>query len=186
MSEYYLGEIRVFAGGTLPAQWVLCDGRLLAISNYSALFSLIGTTYGGDGITTFALPNLLGPDVAVVGRVPIGQGSAPNMSTRNMGDYGGSPAVTLTTDQLPPHTHGATASTGTATTATPSSNVLLAAPSIANDVLYDNPNQAVTQYKPLNDAAVGSSGLGQAHNNVMPTMKLQYMIAISGIFPDFE
>ena len=186
MSEYYLGEIRVFAGGTLPAQWSLCDGRLLSISNYTALFSLIGTTFGGDGVTNFALPNLLGTEVSVVGRVPIGQGAAPTMTARTIGQYGGSTAETLTTDQLPIHTHAANASTTAATTATPSANVLLASASIANDVLYDNPNQALTQYQPLNAAAVSTEGLGQVHNNVMPTMKLQYMIALSGIFPDFE
>jgi len=130
--DYYLGEIRIFAGGKIPEGWALCDGTVLPINGNEALFSLLGTTFGGDGRINFGLPKL-GSYVA------IGQGQGPKLSNRVLGQTGGSNAVALATNNLPIHTHNVMVSTAEATASEANFNTYPAAPSAKADVLYIKP-----------------------------------------------
>ena len=112
----YIGEIRLFAGNYAPENWAICDGAQVAVNDYQALYALIGTTYGGNGTTSFALPDLRG-------RVPIGQGQAPNVTARTLGQIGGTEKVSLNVGQLPPHNHQILATSTAATTSTPGNSV---------------------------------------------------------------
>jgi microcystin-dependent protein len=171
--EPFIGEIRWVAFNFAPVGWATCEGQLLLISQNSALFDLLGTTYGGDGKTTFALPDLRG-------RAPIGQGQGTGLTTRGLGDRGGQETVMLTQDQLPPHTHAALASSSTATTKSPAGNVLATA---------SGPGQRTTIYAPgpsnvtLGGSAIGTVGGGQPHENMPPFLTLTCIIALQGIFP---
>ena len=175
MSDYYTGEIRLFAGLFEPVGWCPCDGRLLSTSDYPALFALLGTVYGGNGTTNFALPNLLG-------RLPIGYGNmgGAGISTYALGQVGGTIAVTLTEAQIPLHSHSEVATTSAATSTSPGGN-LLADPSDSFNlyVPYSSTNPAFT----MAAAAIQPNGGGQSHNNVMPSIALRYIIALNGIFP---
>tara|TARA_A100000171_G_scaffold36126_1_gene34790 strand:+ start:2479 stop:3093 length:615 start_codon:yes stop_codon:yes gene_type:complete len=152
-----LGEITMFAGNFAPRGWAFCDGRLLAISQYSALFSILGTTYGGDGRTTFALPDLRG-------RVPIQQGSAPGLSNYQLGQKGGSEQVTITLQNLPSHNHGL--------------------PISANGIKGGNPNAlAVVQTDSLTNAGTGEVGGNLPIGIRQPYTAVNYIIALQGIFP---
>lgn len=166
MSEPFLGEIRVFAGNFAPANWALCNGQLLPISHYTALFSILGTTFGGDGKTTFGLPNLQGS-------APMHWGDAPGLTPRTIGESGGAPNVTLTTAEMPAHTHAAVASASGASALSPAGNML------GDAALYAAP--------PLNQqmspATVGSSGGSQPHDNMQPYLGLTFIIALQGIYP---
>jgi len=115
--DNYLGEVRIFAGNYAPEGWQFCNGQSLSVSEYQALYSLIGTTYGGDGVNTFALPDLRG-------RVPVGVGSGPGLTPRVLGQSGGSEEVALVESQIPAHGHNLTVNTSEASTATPSQNML--------------------------------------------------------------
>ena len=168
MSDPFLGEIRLFAGTFAPAGWAFCDGGLYPISENDALFQLIGTTYGGNGQTTFALPDLRG-------RVPLHQGQGPGTSPRTLGEVGGSETVTLLASQMPAHTHALHASTALATGTAPG-GALLAATSVAS---YD-PGAAATA---MAAGAVGLAGGDQPHENMAPTLTLNYIISLFGIFP---
>lgn len=178
MTDYFIGEIRLFAGMFAPADWHICDGSLMAINKYQALFSLIGTTYGGDGVNTFALPDLRG-------RVPIGQGQgSPTMTTRVVGQAGGSETATVNAAQLPVHTH-AVFTAGTAATT----------PTLGSSVMFANTASPVVQYlknglgsaggSAVNpaDLTIQSTGGNQAHPNIMPTAILTYIIALNGTYP---
>ncbi|WP_155297478.1 phage tail protein [Deinococcus kurensis] len=167
MSECFIGEIRPFAGNFAPFGWALCNGQILSIQQYSALYSLIGTTYGGNGTTTFALPDLQG-------RVPIHMGSALGTNFP-IGTMQGVENVQLTTGQIPPHTH-ALAVAATATTSAPSGN-LLAPPSVGDLFLEDTPAAA------MNASSVGVSGGGQSHANMAPYLCVSFIIALDGIYP---
>lgn len=175
MSTPYIGEIRMFGFGTrgAPNNWQACDGSLLPISEYDALFALIGTTYGGDGQTTFGVPDLRG-------RVPIHQGTGPGLSTYVIGQKAGAETVTLTANQMPAHTHPAAATTAAASSATPSDTRLPA--SVSGDVFYvsDLTGAASSQMSSQTTTVAGGS---QAHDNTMPTLTVQYCIAAFGIFP---
>ncbi len=162
MSEAFIGEIRIFAGTFAPVGWLPCDGRPLPISQYDALFALIGTTYGGDGQTTFALPDLRG-------RAPVhaGPGLLP-------GATGGAEAVTLTGGNLPAHTHTAAAATG-ATSASPAGGVWSSQSAAAFG--------AATGSAALAGSAVSAVGGGQPHENMPPFLAVPYIIAVEGIFP---
>jgi len=186
--DYYLGEVRVFAGMVVPDGWHLCDGSVLNISAYSPLYSLIGTIYGGDGVNTFGLPNLVGNTANQVGNIAIGQGQGPGLSARPLGQAGGIPAVTLTQQEMPAHNHGLNVTTAPATTAVPSATVALAAPNTANDIFYVNPNLPNTKFfDPMNTQSISISGTNVAHDNVMPCMAVRYIIATSGgIYPSFQ
>ena len=172
MSEPFVGEIRMFAGTFAPRGWALCDGQLLSISQNDALFSLFGTTYGGDGETTFGLPDLRG-------RIPIhaGSGAGPGLSPRDLGARGGAEQVTVTTAQLPGHDHGSLhGSSATGTTSNPAGN-LPAKSTTVDAYINEEPTQA------LAPAAVGSSGGSQSHSNVQPFLCVNFVVALFGIYP---
>jgi microcystin-dependent protein len=168
----YVGEIRLFAGTYEPRDWAFCDGRELPIQQYSLLFSVIGNQFGGDGVTTFKLPDMRG-------RVPMQQGTGPGLTDRPFASNGGSMAVTLEENQMPVHTHAANAVT-TQTVNDPTSAVW--ANSIAGrlGVAVYSPTPAVT----MNPLAIGSTGGNQPHNNAQPYLMINFIIALQGIFPN--
>lgn len=179
MSVPFLGEIRIFAGGAtnLPQGWALCAGQSLAIADYQALYSLLGILYGGDGISTFRLPDLSG-------RVPIGTGQGPGLSNYPVAATGGQDTVMLTTGQMPVHTHSIAASTDPATAAQPNGTLTFAAV-VAPALLYDDLTQLSGTDANFGTGAIANTGSGAAHSNLMPTMALRYMIALNGIYPTF-
>lgn len=170
MSVPFLGEIRIFAGNFAPAGWAFCQGQLLAISENDALFALLGTTYGGDGQTTFALPDL-------AGRIAVHQGTGPGLSPRTLGENGGSESVTVSAQQMPLHTHAALSSSSGANKLSPAANFWSTDPG-GNTAAYSN--AAGSQ---MAATAVGSTGGGQPHDNVQPFLAINYIIALQGIFP---
>lgn len=168
MSEPFVGEIRMFAGNFAPRGWAFCDGQLLAVSQNDALFSLFGTIYGGDGRTTFGLPDLRG-------RIPVHVGTGPGLSNRRLGAKNGAERETLTVNQLPAHTHQFQASQGSATTRDPIGN----APAVAAaDVYVDNFSPF-----PLSSAEISSVGGSQPHTNLMPYLCVHFIVALFGIYP---
>lgn len=170
----YLAEIRPFLGNFAPVGWHLCDGTLLPISGNEALFSLLGTAYGGNGTTTFGLPNLKG-------RLPIGYGQGAGLQVnRPFASTGGEESVTLSTAQTPLHSHSFMVTTDPATGNSPSGN-LLANP--APNVFYATTQKPNTPLQVLNADTVSNAGGGQAHENRMPTMAVNYIIATTGLFP---
>jgi microcystin-dependent protein len=174
--ENYVGEIRLFAGSYAPEGWVLCNGQTLDVNSYQPLFALIGTTYGGDGVKNFAVPDLRG-------RVPVCQNNPAVTGVSNfvVGQKGGAETVTLTTAQIPGHTHSLAANAAVGTTNTPGTNTVLAG--VASPVQVYNPaGTAVSNYA-LNQAAIRPSGSSQGHNNIMPSIVLSYIMATTGIFP---
>lgn len=172
MSDPYLGEIRLFAGNFAPVGWNLCDGTALSIAQNDALFNLLGTTYGGDGINTFNLPDLRG-------RVPVGQGTGPGLSPRIVGQQYGTETVTLTTQQMPSHNHSFNVCTGAASTPNPA-NALFS--NTGSDNLYvDNP--AAPALKVLGRQAVMNYGANSPHNNIMRSVGMNYIICLEGIYP---
>ena len=164
MAQPYVGEIRMFAGNFPPVGWLLCAGQLLPISENEVLFQLIGTTYGGNGQTTFGLPDLRG-------RTPIH--SAQN---HYLGEKGGQEAHTLTIAELPTHVHAANATNNGGTTNTVSGNVLS---NLAPNELYVGASSLVA----LNPATITNVGGSQAHQNMQPYLVLNFCIALQGIFP---
>jgi microcystin-dependent protein len=168
MSTPYVGEIRLFAGNFAPIGWMFCQGQTISIAENEVLFQLIGTTYGGDGQTTFSLPDLSG-------RVPVHQGQGPGTSSRTLGELGGTETVTLLASQMPAHTHALHASTAVATGTAPG-GALLATTAVAS---YD-PGAAATA---MAASAVGPAGGSQPHENMAPTLALSYIISLFGIYP---
>ncbi|MGO4109344.1 phage tail protein [Paenibacillus sp. YAF4_2] len=168
MSDQYVGEIRMFGGTFAPVGWAFCNGQLLSISENDVLFSLIGTTYGGDGQLTFALPDLQG-------RLPVHAGRSSSGTTYIIGQKAGQENVTLTNNQLPAHTHFANSSNLAGTTNSPE-NAFWATSSKNqySDALPD------TQ---LNPAVIGATGGSQPHDNLMPYTALSFIIALNGIWP---
>ena len=175
MSEPFIGEIRIWPYNFAPRGWAFCDGQLLPIANNTALFSIIGTIYGGDGRSTFALPNLQG-------RVPIHAGRGPGLSNRTIGQRMGIREVVLNTTQLPNHSHDlqVLSTVGDATVA--QGNVLAQSFSVNAPVntLYASSPDATTS---LASSSITHIGGGQFHNNVMPTLGLGFCIALQGLFP---
>ncbi len=169
MSEPFVGEIRMFAGNFAPRGWAFCDGQLLAVSQNDALFSLLGTIYGGDGRTTFGLPELRG-------RVPIHPGTGPGLSPRRLGAKSGSENETLTTNQLASHTHDWNANKAAATGSAPAGKVL-ADPS--PNRLY----RPVDQTASLASNTIVNTGGSRSHTNLMPTLCIHFIIALVGIYP---
>jgi microcystin-dependent protein len=168
MSSPYVGEIRMFGGNFAPVGWLFCQGQLLSISEYETLYTLIGTTFGGDGQSTFQLPNLQGS-------VPIHMGSNAGTSFQ-LGETGGTPEVTLTTQQIPQHNHALMASTGPATSNTPENNIT--AESATLSIYEDGTTNAQ-----LNAAAVSQTGQNQPHDNMQPYLCVSFIISLYGIFP---
>jgi microcystin-dependent protein len=162
MSNPYVGEIRIFAGNFAPAGWAFCQGQLLPISEYETLFNLIGTTYGGDGQSTFQLPDLRG-------RLPIHQGSGFTLA-----QTGGAETVTLTTQTIPAHTHTVLATTNSNTASLPGGNLLAAGPDIY-DVNVPGPNQMAP--------AISFVGGSQPHQNFQPYLCVNFILSLFGIFP---
>ena len=165
MAEPFLSEIRIMSFVYAPKGWALCNGQLLPINQNQALFSLLGTTFGGDGRVNFALPNLQG-------NVPIHVGSG-----HTLGEKGGSQAVTLSIAQLPTHTHVLQGTTVTADTVVPVGNLL--AVGAATDPLYS----AASNFVAMGPATVANVGGSQAHLNMQPFLTLSFCIALQGIFP---
>ena len=179
-TEPYLGVITVFAGNFAPINYMFCQGQLLQISQYDALYSLIGTTYGGDGQSTFALPDFRG-------RVAVHQGQGPGISDFYViGQVGGTENITLTTANLPAHTHGFTALTGNQPVsanggdqATPVSNV----PAVTTGINSYNSSGTGAMTPTTNSIATPISGGSQPFNNTSPVLAMNYIIAVEGIYP---
>jgi len=164
MAQPYVGEIRMFAGNFAPAGWLFCEGQLLPISEYETLFNLIGTSYGGDGQSTFALPDLRG-------RLPIHQGGGFTLA-----QTGGVETVTLTANQIPSHTHAFQVATNAANTPNPANNYL-AESSQVSAFFGDNPSIN------MNANAVSSVGGNQSHSNLQPYLCVDFIISLFGIYP---
>jgi len=169
MAQPYVGEIRIFAGNFAPAGWMFCEGQLLPISENETLFNLIGTTYGGDGMSTFALPDLRG-------RVPVHFGAGSDGNTYQLAETGGVEQVTLTIQQIPSHNHQLLAAGVIADSPHPSGNCL------------GDGTGGLTQYHanpltPMNAGSLTSTGGNQPHNNFQPYLCLDFIISLFGIFP---
>jgi microcystin-dependent protein len=160
-----MGTIISFAGNFAPRNWMFCNGQLISIAQNTALFAILGTTYGGNGQTTFALPDLRG-------RAPIGTGQGPGLSLVQLGEMSGTESVALTAAQIPAHTHTMPASTGAQTTNRPTGAYQAA----GNSYSTATPDTATGASNP-------STGSGQAHDNRSPYLGMNYIIAIQGIFP---
>lgn len=173
MSQPFIGEIRAFGFTFPPVGWAFCGGQLLAIAQFQALFAVIGTIYGGNGQSTFALPDLQE-------RGAMNWGDGPGLSPRVIGEYLGSQTVTLTEPELPHHSHtirAADANTATQSIGTPVAEAFLG---------RSNPGAAygaVTPGQPLSPKAIGGNGGGQSHNNLQPFLTLNFCIALDGLFP---
>jgi microcystin-dependent protein len=167
MADPFVAEIRILTTNFAPRGWAFCHGQLLPISQNTALFSLLGTTYGGDGKSNFALPNLQG-------RAPMHPGQGPGLALHDLGEVNGAETVTLTPAQMPSHTHQLTADSGAPTTGNPT-NAVLASPA------------ALRKYSAALDlekmAPVGAAGGSQPHNNRQPYLTLNFCIALQGVFP---
>lgn len=169
MSEPFVGEIRMFAGNFAPRAWAFCDGQLLAVSQNDALFSLLGTIYGGDGRTTFGLPD-------VRGRVPLHHGTGPGLSQRRLGSKGGLENETLTVNQLASHSHDFNANTVLATEQVPADKVVAQGSGVN---FYRTENQTES----MASSMIGHAGGSRSHSNMMPTLCINFIIALFGIYP---
>lgn len=174
MSDPFIGQITLFAGNFAPRGWAFCQGQILSIAQNTALFSILGTTYGGNGQTTFALPDLRG-------RVPVGTGQGPGLPSIDLGEQAGEPAHTLMTAEMPAHSHAAQAAGVAAggSSAGPGGGTWAA--STARDNLYSN--AAPDSPMAAGNISVGTAGGSQPHNNMQPFTGLNYIIALEGIFP---
>jgi len=170
MAQPYVGEIRMFAGNFAPAGWMFCEGQLLPISENEILFQLIGTTYGGDGESTFALPNL-------ASRVPMHFGTGPDGTTYQIGEMAGVESVTLTTQQIPNHTHPFTASTANGTQTNPGGQVMAGSLSSVQPYIDD---AGTVQ---LNANSITFAGGSQPHENCQPFLCINFIISLFGLFP---
>jgi microcystin-dependent protein len=166
----FVAEIRIFGFNFQPKGWAFCDGQLLPLSQNTALFSLLGTTYGGDGRSTFALPNMQG-------NAPMHPGQGPGLSLHDLGETGGSQTVTLLESEIPSHTHTWTASNADSIDQNPGGNLL--AGGVGGLSLYGAPPPQVQ----LSPNALAPAGGSQPHNNMMPYLTLNFCIALQGVFP---
>lgn len=181
MASAYISEIRAFAGTFVPAGWLACNGQLVSIQEYEPLYVLVGTTYGGDGVNTFGLPNLSG-------RQAIGQGqsTAPGSTNHPLGSQGGAETVTLTTAQLPAHSHSAVVSTVTepASINAPAYNTYMGAVnSSGGDGVGYVPAGNTVIPKVMSAKTISATGASQPHENMMPSLAVTYIICYQGIFP---
>lgn len=174
MSNPFVAEIRIFAGSFAPVGWALCNGQLMPISQNTALFSLLGTTYGGNGTSNFALPNLQGC-------TPIGAGQGPGLSLRDLGETAGEQTVTLLTTEMPAHSHAAMAATsgGQDSPAGNSWGESKLGKTPLNVYAANNANTNV----PMSPSALSIAGGSQPHNNMPPFLGLTFIIALQGVFP---
>ena len=173
MSTAYLGQIRIFAGNFPPKGHAFCNGQLLAINQNQALFSILGTTYGGNGIQTFALPNLQGTAV-------LHPGQGPGLSSYVLGQTAGAENVALTTSTMPAHTHPVACNTALGTSPSPSGALWAQGPSTSG---RGSQFSTGTPSGTMASGAVSNTGAGQPHTNIQPVLILNYIIALQGIFP---
>lgn len=171
MSDQFIGEIRLLPFGFAPKFWMRCEGQILGIAQNTALFSILGTTYGGNGQSTFGLPDLRG-------RSPVHWGQGPGLQNYVLGEVDGASTVSLISTEMPMHTHAVSAVAGVGTSEVPALGNL-AQSSIRSD-LYKSSPSSMTVMSPL---AVGSAGGSQAHNNMPPYLAVAFCIAVQGIFP---
>ena len=173
MAQPYIGELRMFAGSFAPAGWAFCNGQLIPISENDALFTLIGTTYGGDGQETFALPNLQS-------RVPIHMGAGPDGVTYQLAEAAGTESVTLSTQQIPVHNHAPVGSANPASQQSPAGAVLANATSPTAGILTYGSD---TPFVPMNNQSIAPTGGSQPHENMQPYLVYSYIISLFGLFP---
>lgn len=173
--DEYIGAIKMFIGDWAPQGYMLCDGRLLQIRNYTALFAVIGNRYGGNGTTDFALPDLRG-------RVPLGFGAGPGLSPRNLGAAGGKESETLTIAQMPAHSHTLNGLSGGTESNTPKDNFL---PEYANTAVkfYAIKDKPTDTYLPLNAQSIAPAGQGTPVEKMQPFLAVNFIICTQGIFP---
>ncbi|HEY1979772.1 MAG TPA: tail fiber protein [Xanthobacteraceae bacterium] len=175
MSQAYVGEIRCFGFNFAPYQWAQCNGQVMAISQNAALFSILGTYYGGNGTTTFALPNLQGG-------IPMHWGSGPGLPTTTVGETMGSTQVTLNLNEIPQHNHVVSSATrGSAAEAAPLPTSTSFISNAKGAEIYQAP--PVTTNAPFSQKAISQTGGGQSHNNMQPYLALNFCIALYGNFP---
>lgn len=172
MSNPFLAEIRIFTGNFAPKGWALCDGQLMPISQNTALFSLLGTTYGGDGKSNFALPNMQG-------NAPMQQGQGPGLTLRDLGETAGEQTVTLLQTEMPSHTHIAQAVAGS-NSIDPGNNVWANGQKGFGNVYAPSAGGSNAN---MSAFGVSISGGSQPHNNMMPFLGLTFIIALQGVFP---
>ena len=178
MSSPYMAQILMFAGNFAPKNYALCNGQTLAINQYQALFALIGTTYGGNGTTTFQLPNLQS-------NVPVSWGQGNGLSFYNLGQTGGTPTVTLNQSTVPQHTHAFMCSTSTTATnsATVANNIPGSPPASGANFYATPPGNPPLQPQAMGGAACSTIGSNQPHTNLMPSLCITFAIALNGVFP---
>jgi len=172
MANPFVAEIRIFAGNFAPTGWAQCNGQLMPISQNTALFSLLGTMYGGDGKSTFALPNLQGS-------APLQQGQGPGLSLRVQGEIGGEQSVTLLQTEMPAHAHGVLAASGSNSNS-PVGNAWASGQKGFGALYTPSSTQTNVQMSPLGTSITGGN---LPHNNMMPYLCLTFIIALQGVFP---
>jgi microcystin-dependent protein len=173
MADPFVAEIRILPFNFAPTGWAFCNGQILPISQNTALFSLLGTTYGGNGSTNFALPNFQGC-------APLHFGQGSGLSPYYLGQTGGTQTVTLTQVQIPIHTHQVNANSSTGTKVSPQGNTWAVAGAERSEKMY---SANTTSPVSMNSQAIAVSGGGQPHNNLMPYLTLNFCIALQGIYP---
>lgn len=181
MADPFLGEIRAFGFSYAPMNWAFCAGQIMAIQQNAALFSILGIQYGGNGTSNFGLPNLQG-------QAPMGAGNGPGLTPRTVGEAVGEAAVTLSSTEMPPHSHAIAVQTGSATAALPGGNVLAqgaqgGGPRPAPQSAYAPGAPIVPQGALAANALAPFPGGGQAHDNMQPYLALNFCICLSGVFP---
>jgi microcystin-dependent protein len=174
MADPFVAEIRIFPFNFAPKGWAWCNGQLLPLSQNTALFSLLGTTYGGDGKSNFALPDL-------EGRVPMHPGQGPGLSLHDLGETGGSETVSLLESEIPSHTHTMMASSDTADNTVPTGHIASKQLGRGNNLYL--PNNPLPALVAMSDNALAPAGGDQPHNNMQPYLTLYFNIALQGVFP---
>ncbi|MGD8190188.1 phage tail protein [Brevibacillus ginsengisoli] len=174
--DAFTGEIRLFGGNFPPKNWAFCDGQLMSIATNPALFSILSTTYGGDGKTNFALPNLMG-------RAPLQQGQGPQGYNRTLGEAGGATEVTLQLSQLPAHTHQVSAQDSVGNTNNPKDAIWAQPPIQGKFIKTQEPLYATAGTSTMNLGALKTAGMGMPHNNRQPYLGLNFIICLNGYYP---
>lgn len=173
MSEPFIAEIRIFAGNFAPRGWAFCDGQLLPVSQNTALFSLIGTTYGGDGRSTTALPNMQG-------RAPMHPGRGPGLTTRRLGEKVGAESVTLNEAQIPSHQHTLRGTQSPGAPGAPTNTSSLARNGFGDAIYQTDSSSNIVDFA---SESVSTTGGGQPHPNMQPYLTLNFIIALQGLYP---